>query len=138
MPVPSKETVQALLDRYVAAMNARDREAWLDCFADDASQEDPVGTAPNAGREAIGRFFDETVQLAFTLSTLRDPIVLGDEVIAFLEVLAEMDGQRLRLSPIVDHIVLTPDGSRFQTLRAFYDPADMVPADQPRKGGLGG
>lgn len=127
--MPSKENVCALIDRYVAAMNRRDREAWLDCFADDARQEDPVGAAPNAGREAIGRFFDEVTQMPFTVSVVSDPIVSGNEVIAFLEALAEMDGRRMRLPRIVDHIVLTADGTRFQTLRAFYDQTDMVPAD---------
>ena len=28
---------------------------------------------------------------------------------------------------IIDHIVLTDDGLRFQSLRAFFDYAEMVP-----------
>jgi len=34
----------------------------------------------------------------------------------------------MRLPRIVDHIVLTADGTRFQALRVFYDQTDMVPA----------
>ena len=126
--VPSKESVRALIERYAAAMNRRDRTAWLDCFANDAVQEDPVGTPPNVGREAIGRFFDAN-QIPVTLSVLADPLVIGNEVMAFFDVVAEIDGNRMRLPRIVDHIVLTPDGTRFQTLRAFFDYAEMVPAD---------
>jgi ketosteroid isomerase-like protein len=94
--MPTKDTVRALLERYCATMNAHDRESWLDCFAVDAVQEDPVGTPPNVGREAIGAFFDAN------------------------------DG-KVTIPRIIDHIVLSEDGTRFQSLRAFFDFAELVP-----------
>jgi steroid delta-isomerase len=123
----NKEQVRALLERYCAAMNDGRREDWLDCFADDAVQEDPVGTAPNEGREAIGRFFDAN-DVKVTLSVTADPLVVGREVIAFFQAVAELDAGRMLQPRIVDHIVLTEDGLRFQSLRAFFDYAEMVPA----------
>ena len=123
----TKDEVRALLQRYCDAMNGRDREAWLDCFADDAVQEDPVGTPPNVGREAIGRFFDAN-EVPVTLSLTDDPLVLGDEVLAFLRVEADMGGQQMTIPRIVDHIVLTADGARFKSLRAFFDYDEMRPA----------
>ena len=123
----TKDEVRALLQRYCDAMNGRDRERWLDCFADDAVQEDPVGTPPNVGREAIGRFFDAN-EVPVTLSLTDDPLVLGDEVLAFLRVEADMGGQQMTIPRIVDHIVLTEDGTRFQSLRAFFDYDEMRPA----------
>ena len=114
-------------------MNRRDREAWLDCFADDARQEDPVGTPPNVGREGIGRFFDAIVELPFTVEVTGDPIVVGDEVMAFLEAVTEADGHKARVR-IVDHIVLSADGTRFQSMRAFFNPDDFVPEDGAGEG----
>ncbi len=122
-----KKTVRALLERYCTAMNERRREDWLDCFADDAVQEDPVGTPANVGREAIGRFFDGN-DVAVTLSVTDDPLVIGNEVLAFFTVVADLEAGRMRLPRIVDHIVLSEDGQRFQSLRAFFDYAEMVPA----------
>ena len=119
--------VRALLERYCAAMNERRREDWLDCFADDAVQEDPVGSPPNVGRDAIGRFFDAN-EIPVTLSVTDDPLVVGREVLAFFRVVADMGGGRMLLPRIVDHIVLTEDGSRFQALRAFFDYDELVPA----------
>jgi steroid delta-isomerase len=124
--MPTKDDVRALLERYCAAMNGREREAWLDCFADDAVQEDPVGTPPNVGRAAIATFFDAN-DVKVTLSVTQDPLVLGHEVIAFFKVTAEIEGQMMTLPRIIDHIVLTEDGSRFQSLRAFFDFAELVP-----------
>jgi steroid Delta-isomerase len=121
-----KDSVRALLERYCAAMNERRREDWLDCFADDAIQEDPVGAPVNAGREAIGRFFDAN-EVPVTLSVTSDPLLVGREVLGFFQVVAEMDGNQMLLPRIVDHIVLTEDGSRIQSLRAFFDYAEMAP-----------
>jgi hypothetical protein len=38
-----------------------------------------------------------------------------------------MGGQMMTIPRIVDHIVLSDDGSRFQSLRAFFDFAELVP-----------
>lgn len=122
----TKEDVRALLERYCAAMNAGEREAWLDCFADDAYREDPVGTPPAVGRAELAVAFDEN-HIPVTLSLTQDPLIVGDEVIAFFTVTAEMDGGTMCLPRIVDHIVLTADGRRFQRLRAFFDYAELVP-----------
>jgi len=122
-----KATVRGLLERYCAAMNGHDREAWLDCFADDAVQEDPVGAPVNVGREALARFFDAN-EVPVTLSITDDPLIVGDEVLAFFRVDADMGGQRMTIPRIVDHVVLTDDGARFRSLRAFFDYGEMVPA----------
>ena len=124
--MPTPHDVRALLERYAGAMNARDRATWIDCFADDAVQEDPVGTPPNIGRDAIAAFFDAN-DVPVTLRITADPIVIGDEVLAFFDVLAEIDGTTMTLPRIVDHIRLTPDGSRFASLRAFFDYAELRP-----------
>jgi len=118
--------VKALLDRYCHAMSAHDREAWLDCFADDAVQEDPVGAPENHGRAKIGAFFDGN-PISVHIYQTQDPLVIGNEVLAFFAVDAEMDGTTMHLPRIVDHIVLTDDGTRVQRLRAFFDYAELRP-----------
>jgi steroid Delta-isomerase len=118
--------IKALLDRYCAAMSAQDRETWLDCFADDAVQEDPVGTVPNHGRAAIGAFFDGN-PIPVHIYQTQDPLVIGNEVLAFFAVDADIDGAAMHLPRIIDHIVLTDDGTRIQRLRAFFDYAELGP-----------
>jgi steroid delta-isomerase len=120
--------VKALLDRYCEAMSAKDREKWLDCFADDAVQEDPVGATPNIGHAAIGAFFDAN-PVPIHIYQTQDPLVIGNEVLAFFAVDADIDGAKMHLPRIVDHIVLTDDGTRFQRLRAFFDYAELGPKD---------
>lgn len=124
--MPDTASVRALLDRYCEAMSRHDRDAWLDCFADDATQEDPVGTPPNVGKAAIAGFFDAQA-VPVRIFVTQDPLVVGDEVLAFFAAEAEMNGTTMLLPRIVDHIVLTPDGTRFARLRAFFDYAELRP-----------
>jgi ketosteroid isomerase-like protein len=61
----------------MTAVEAGDREAWLDLFADDAVVQDPVGVSAldptglgHRGRDAIGAFFDNVIgpnEVRFTL-----------------------------------------------------------------------
>ena len=126
--MPTSADVLPLLERYCAAMTSQDREDWLDCFTDDARQEDPVGAPVNIGREAIGKFFDENVT-DLTLSVTAPPIVVGNEVIAFLRVDIMMGDQKMELPRIVDHILLNDEGTKFASLRAFFDYSELRPAE---------
>jgi steroid delta-isomerase len=54
--------------RSMAAVEAKDREGWLDLFAEDGVVEDPIGPSPfdpdgrgHHGREGIGNFFDTVI-----------------------------------------------------------------------------
>ena len=125
--MPTSADVLPLLERYCAAMTNQEREAWLDCFTDDARQEDPVGAPVNVGREAIGKFFDENIT-DITLSVAAPPIVVGNEVIAFLRVDMTMGDQKMELPRIGDHIVLNDEGTKFASLRAFFDYSELRPA----------
>ena len=80
------------------------------------------------GREAIGAFFDAN-DVEVTLSLTADPLIVGNEVIAFFKADALMDGNTMVLPRIIDHIVLDESGNRFARLRAFFDYAELVPAD---------
>ena len=122
--MPTSAEVLALLERYCAAMTNHQREEWLDCFADDAVQEDPVGAPVNVGREAIGRFFDANIT-DITLSVAAPPIVVGNEVLAFFRVDMMTGDTKMELPRIVDHIILDETGTRFKSLRAFFDYSEL-------------
>jgi steroid delta-isomerase len=61
-------TVRDLARRSQAAAGAKDREAWLGLFADDAVVEDPIGPSPldpdgrgHRGAAAIAGFYDTVI-----------------------------------------------------------------------------
>jgi steroid delta-isomerase len=61
-------TARELGIRSRAAVHARDRDGWLDLFADDALVQDPIGPSPfdpegkgHRGKEAIAAFYDTVI-----------------------------------------------------------------------------
>ena len=61
-------TARELGIRSRAAVHARDRDGWLELFADDALVQDPIGPSPfdpegtgHRGKEAIAAFYDTVI-----------------------------------------------------------------------------
>lgn len=124
------EHAKQVIETYCTAETAKDRATWLSLFASDATHEDPVGAPVNRGIEAIGAFFDAGAgQMDLDLHTIAEPIVVGNEALAFLEVHVGSGAERLLLTPIVDHMVFGDDG-KIVALRAFFDPAGVSPAPE--------
>jgi steroid Delta-isomerase len=81
-------TARELAIRSRAAVNAGDKQAWLDLFADDAVVQDPIGPSPfdpeghgHHGKEAIGAFYDTVIgpNDAITFE-IAQSYLCGDEV----------------------------------------------------------
>ena len=74
--------------RSRAAVHARDREAWLSLFADDAIVADPIGPSPfdpegkgHHGREAIATFYDTVIAPSESITfEITESYLCGDEV----------------------------------------------------------
>ncbi len=121
------EHAKQVIETYCTAETAKDRDTWVSLFAPDATHEDPVGAPVTRGVEAIGAFFDASPgQMDLDLHPTAEPIVVGNEVLAFLEVHIGAGADRLVLRPIVDHFVFGDDG-KIVALRAFFDPAGITP-----------
>jgi len=76
--------VRANLESVKHAM-AKDREAWLALFDDDALVCDPVGKSPldpdgigHKGKKAIGDFFDNVIAPAKTTMSIGEHRVAGE------------------------------------------------------------
>jgi ketosteroid isomerase-like protein len=74
--------------RSRAAVHARDRETWLDLFAEDAVVQDPIGPSPfdpegrgHHGREAIAAFYDTVIAPSESITfEITQSYLCGDEV----------------------------------------------------------
>jgi len=74
--------------RSRAAVEAGDREGWLDMFAPDAVVQDPIGPSPfdpegtgHRGREAIARFYDTVISPSERITfEIESSFLCGDEV----------------------------------------------------------
>ncbi len=122
-------TIRSAVEAYTGAFTRRDREALLALFAEDAWIEDPVGTPRREGREAIGAFFDEMTALAdSTELRLTGPVrAVAGECAFPMQARPSMGGATMVID-IID-VMTFDDAGRITTMRAFWDPAEMRPAD---------
>ncbi|HEV8581183.1 MAG TPA: SgcJ/EcaC family oxidoreductase [Thermoanaerobaculia bacterium] len=78
--MPDRDAIVKTIRTYAAAWAARDREGWLDTFAENATQEDPVGEGTRRGRDEIGEFWDRAMSAYESLDIIpRDIFVTGRE-----------------------------------------------------------
>jgi steroid Delta-isomerase len=78
--MPDRDAIVKTISTYAAAWAARDREGWLDTFAELATQEDPVGEGTRRGRDEIGEFWDRAMSAYESLEIVpRDIFVAGQE-----------------------------------------------------------
>ncbi len=65
-------------EQYVDAVGRQDLEATVALFAEDARQEDPVGTPANVGRARSASFFEKAFRGPFTTTLTGPLLVTGD------------------------------------------------------------
>lgn len=91
MAPPNRDELLAAVERSPQAAAAHDRAGWVGLFTGDARVEDPVGSQPQVGHEAIGRFYDTFIGPR-DITFHRDlDIVSGTVVLRDLELEVAMD-----------------------------------------------
>ena len=81
-------TARELGIRSRAAVHARDRDGWLNLFAEDAVVHDPIGPSPfdpegkgHHGKEAIAAFYDTVIAPSEAITfEIEASYLCGDEV----------------------------------------------------------
>jgi steroid Delta-isomerase len=113
----------------MAAVESRDRQAWLDLFADDAVVEDPIGPSPfdpegrgHRGTEAIAAFYDNVIAVNESVTfTIDQSYLCGDEAanVGVIRITFAGGG-----AVEVDGVYIyrrSPD-DKIASLRAFWEP----------------
>ena len=124
--MPSPEQVRAVVDDYLASFPKQDRAAFLACFADDATQVDPVPSPPNVGKEAIGKFWDNVGTMADKLEPQLDRVHVCGNQAAVVFTMNALSGEGGSAIDIVDIFEVNDEG-KISSLHAYWDPAAMRP-----------
>ncbi len=124
-----KETsAQLAARRSMDAVREKNREGWLENFADDACVEDPVGASPldpegkgHRGREAIAAFWDTMIAPGRIEFAMRESWPAGDRAVANVgSIFNEMpDGTRIEAKGVFVYHV--DEQGRITNLRAYWD-----------------
>ena len=123
------DEIRAVIDQYVGRFSSGDGAGWAALFAEDATQEDPVGSPPNVGRAAIQGFYDSMTEMlggGLRIELKHEPIIVGHEAAFAASAYAGTGADRARMPDIVDLLTFAEDGS-ITSLRAFWTMESMVP-----------
>ncbi|GAS86937.1 nuclear transport factor 2 family protein [Mycolicibacterium brisbanense] len=113
--------------RSRAAVAARDKEAWLAVFADDAIVQDPIGPSffdpegkGHRGKEAIAAFWDKAIAPTDNLEfRFVDTFQCGDEEANVGSIVTTMGGHQITTEGVFTYRV--NDAGQMVALRAFWE-----------------
>lgn len=125
--MPAPEAMVTAVETYVAAFEASDPDMVVGLFAPDATVEDPVGTPPHVGHEAIRAFYARSMTTGPKL-VLEGPVrVAGDTAaFAFHVTFADPD---MRID-VIDLFQFGENG-KVVSMKAFFGATNMVGFGQP-------
>jgi steroid delta-isomerase len=117
----NSDDIRKTIGRYVEFMNASDVDSIAALYAEDATLEDPVGTKPIQGREAIREFYAAAVG-SVKLEQTGTPRVAAGEVAFPMH--AHIGGTQIL--EIIDLMVFNDDG-QIASMRAFWSTDENQP-----------
>ncbi|MGY2874110.1 steroid Delta-isomerase [Marmoricola sp. URHA0025 HA25] len=117
--MPTRDHIEKAVRQYVEAVGRQDLEATLALFAEDARQEDPVGSPPNVGRDAIRSFFERAYRGGFSTTLAGPLLVTGDHAAVHFVISVPTGGDPLVVR-VMDLIRFDDDGL-IADLRAVVD-----------------
>ncbi len=108
-------------------MQARNKQAWLEVFADDAIIEDPIGPSPfdpegngHRGRDAISAFWDKAIAATDNIEfRFTDSFRCGNEEANVGNIVITMGGHQITTDGVFTYRV--DDDGRLVALRAYWE-----------------
>lgn len=133
----SQSAVYAASQKSWAAANSRDKQAWLDCFSDDAVVEDPVGPSMysedgsgQVGKEQLAEFYDKSIAITEKIEFLMDDfIVCGNEIVYHGALRVTFGGQVMDSHAVVNYKV--NEAGKLTNLRAFWEVEESMKTIRP-------
>ena len=109
------------------AVGARNKDAWLEVFADDAIVEDPVGPSPfdpegkgHRGRDAISAFWDKAIATTDRIEfKFQDTYQCGNEEANVGHIVITMGGHQVTAEGVFTYRV--NDAGQLVALRAYWE-----------------
>ncbi|MGW4773521.1 nuclear transport factor 2 family protein [Nocardia sp. NPDC004278] len=118
------QQIRDVVEQYVKLVGSGPTEEIVNLYAPDAVVEDPMGTEPKRGHEAIREFYAVIANLDRETELRPETIRITGNHAAFMFTLVTKFGeQRFTLSPI--DVMEFDDEGRIVSMRAYWGQDDM-------------
>jgi hypothetical protein len=124
----ASEELLAFIEGSPAAVAVHDRAAWVDLYARDGVVNDPVGSRPHQGHEAIGRFYDTFIAPNTIEFHVEHDVVSAMSVVRDLSLTITMSAGAAVTVPMHLRYDLVDDGGspKIARLAAHWELASMI------------
>ncbi len=125
---PTRAELLATVEKSPAAAGLHDRQAWVGLFTTGGRIEDPVGSRPHRGRDAIERFYDTFIGPRDITFHRDADVVVGRTVVRDLELEVSMaDSLVMRIPAYLRYDIERQDETlKIAGLQAFWELPAMV------------
>ncbi|MCL4104157.1 UNVERIFIED_CONTAM: hypothetical protein GTU68_035019 [Idotea baltica] len=110
----------AAVNKYVEAFDKADIEIIKDIYAVDATVEDPVGTDPHMGIEAICAFYEGALASGAKLELTGTPRCAGNAVAFTFQV--SMPGMTINVFDVFEFNTV----GKVVSMKAYWGPDDLI------------
>jgi steroid delta-isomerase len=110
----------AAVNRYVEAFDKQSIEIIRDMYAEDAVVEDPVGTDPHRGIDAICAFYEGALGAGAKLELTSTPRCAGNAVAFTFSV--NMPGMKIEIIDVFEF----NEAGKISSMKAYWGPENMV------------
>lgn len=122
----SAADITTIVKGYLRALESGDVDAIVSLYAEDATVEDPVGSTPVVGHDAIRAFYAKAQDM-YPRTRLNGAVrVSGSECAFAFAVTVTYQGQRITIHPI-DTFRFDAAG-RITQMRAYFGQGNIEPA----------
>ena len=123
---PEPDRISRIVRNYFLAIRAMDPEAFANCFAEDGTTHDPVGTPAITGRAGLREFFASICKNFKSVGLTEDAVFVAGNgaAVKWTGKGTSNSGKEVRFEGI-DVIEINPDG-KIQNVHAYWNPAEMI------------
>jgi steroid delta-isomerase len=122
----SPEIISQTVKAYFAALRAMDEKAWVNTFAEDAVSYDPVNAPPLIGHQKLAEFFQSVTGAFEEVGLTEDQVFIAGNsaAVKWTGRGISKKGRKVLFEGI--DIIEVNDAGQIQTLRAYWNPAEMM------------
>ena len=113
----------AIATKYVETINSHNVNAMCSLFANDAYQEDPVGSEPNIGIDAIREFYSHVLSSDIRAELTGSTRCAGNSVAFPFDAIVGMESSVFRLEVIM--VFEINDEVKITTMKAYWGPENL-------------
>ncbi|WP_194819045.1 nuclear transport factor 2 family protein [Nocardia sp. XZ_19_385] len=121
------QQIRDVVEQYVKLVGSGPTEDIVQLYAPDATVEDPIGTEPRQGHDAIREFYEVIANLDREAELHAESVRIAGNHAAFMFTLVTKFGdQKFTLSPI--DVMEFDDAGKIIRMRAYWSQEDMSSA----------